>query len=406
MANVIRIKRRWTGTAEAPTSLKSGEVAYNGVNDILYIGFGDDGAGNATSVKAVAGFGASVGLTSDQVISGIKTFNSSPLGPTPSVGDNSAKMATTAFVQAAISAASIPDGDKGDITVASAGSSWTIDADVVTNTKLANMPANTIKGRSATTGDPQDLTPSQAKAVLGLQNVDNTADADKPVSSAQQQAINLMVPLTQKGAANGVASLDSTGKVPASQLPSYVDDVVEYASVNSFPGTGETGKLYVALDTDQLYRWSGTQYTEITASPGSTDSVPEGSTNRYYTAERARADVLASNITAGDTTHAPTGAAVNTALAAKAPLASPGFTGTPTAPTAATATDTTQVATTAFVQANQALDLKRASNLSDLANTATARNNLGLGTMATQNANAVAITGGSIDGVTLDGGTY
>lgn len=407
MAITIRIKRRWSGTAEAPTTLKSGEIAYNGVNDVLYIGYGDDGAGNATSVKSIAGFGASMMLTSDQVVSGIKTFNSSPLAPTPSFGDNSTKVATTAFVAAAITAASIPDGDKGDITVASSGSSWTIDADVVTNAKLANMATGTLKGRaSAGTGDPEDLTPTQVKSLLALDNVDNTADVDKPVSTPQQQAINLMVPLSQKGAAGGVASLDSGGKVPASQLPSFVDDVLEFPSLANFPGTGEAGKLYVAVDTDQVYRWSGSTYVQITASPGSTDSVPEGSTNLYYTDARARTATLTQSITSGDTTHAPSGDAVFKALAPKAPLASPALTGTPTAPTASTSTNTTQIATTAFVQANQALDLKAASNLSDLANAATARGNLGLGSMATQNANAVAITGGSIDGVTMDGGTY
>lgn len=69
-----------------------------------------------------------------------------------------------------------------------------------------------------------------------------------------------------KGAANGVASLDATGKVPASQLPGFVDDVVEYANLASFPSPGESGKLYVALDTGFVYRWSGSAYVEIASS--------------------------------------------------------------------------------------------------------------------------------------------
>lgn len=405
MANSIRIKRRWSGTADAPVSLLSAEFAYNGVNDVLYIGFGDDGGGVATSIKAIAGFGAMVGLTGDQVISGIKTFNSSPLVPTATVGDNSTKAASTAFVQAAISAASIPDGDKGDITVSASGAVWTIDASVVTNAKLANMAANTLKG-SVAGGAPADLSAAQAKTVLGLGNVDNTSDADKPVSTAQQAAINLMVPLTQKGAANGVATLDGTGKVPSGQLPSFVDDVLEYANLAGFPATGATGVLYVALDTNKVYRWSGTVYVEISGSPGSTDAVPEGSLNLYYTDARVRTAVLVQSLVNGDTTHAPSADAVFDALALKAPLASPALTGTPTAPTAATATNTTQLATTAFVQANMALALLKANNLSDLTNVGTARTNLGLGTMAQQNAAAVAITGGTIDGVVIDGGTY
>jgi len=62
------------------------------------------------------------------------------------------------------------------------------------------------------------------------------------------------------------ATLDADGKVPTSQLPSYVDDVLEYASQSDFPATGETGKIYIALDTNKTYRWSGTTYVEISAS--------------------------------------------------------------------------------------------------------------------------------------------
>ena len=71
---------------------------------------------------------------------------------------------------------------------------------------------------------------------------------------------------TLKGANNGVAELDANGKVPSSQLPSYVDDVLEYAELSSFPTTGETGKIYIAQDTNKTYRWSGTAYTEISSS--------------------------------------------------------------------------------------------------------------------------------------------
>ena len=65
------------------------------------------------------------------------------------------------------------------------------------------------------------------------------------------------------GVANGVAELDSTGKVPSSQLPAYVDDVLEYSSLSGFPATGETGKIYVDTSTDKTYRWSGTAYVQI-----------------------------------------------------------------------------------------------------------------------------------------------
>ena len=66
-----------------------------------------------------------------------------------------------------------------------------------------------------------------------------------------------------KGIANGYAGLDSTGKVPSTQLPSYVDDVVEVANYAALPVTGETGKIYITLDTNNIYRWSGSVYVEI-----------------------------------------------------------------------------------------------------------------------------------------------
>ena len=87
---------------------------------------------------------------------------------------------------------------------------------------------------------------------------------------------------------NGYAGLDSSGKVASAQLPSYVDDVVESANQAALPATGETSKIYVTLDNNKIYRWSGSAYVEISASPGSTDSVTEGSTNLYFTTQRAR----------------------------------------------------------------------------------------------------------------------
>lgn len=69
-----------------------------------------------------------------------------------------------------------------------------------------------------------------------------------------------------KGVAGGIASLNSNGKIPESQLPSYVDDVLEYANLSSFPITGESGKIYVAQNTNLTYRWSGSDYIEISPS--------------------------------------------------------------------------------------------------------------------------------------------
>jgi hypothetical protein len=129
------------------------------------------------------------------------------------------------------------------------------------------------------------------KTDVGLGNVDNTSDADKPVSTLTQTALDgkqatlvsgtniqsinnasilttgniNLIPASEKGANNGVATLGSDGKVPAGQLPSFVDDLEEYANLAAFPATGESDKIYVAIDTGKIYRWSGSQYVEIAA---------------------------------------------------------------------------------------------------------------------------------------------
>lgn len=92
--------------------------------------------------------------------------------------------------------------------------------------------------------------------------------------------------ISTKGQPSGLAELDSTGKVPAAQLPSYVDDVLEFSTKAQFPQIGETGKIYVSKDTNLTYRWTGTQYLEISQSlalgetPSTAYSGDKGKVNR------------------------------------------------------------------------------------------------------------------------------
>lgn len=113
-------------------------------------------------------------------------------------------------------------------------------------------------------------------------NLSNRGAADQhPISSITglqsaldgKQATIAYTPenAANKGVADGYASLDSAGRVPSTQLPAYVDDVLEYANLASFPVGGEIGKIYVALDTNKTYRWSGSTYIYITS--GAVDSV-------------------------------------------------------------------------------------------------------------------------------------
>lgn len=91
MPNVIRIKRRTSGATGAPASLKSGELAYNNMDNTVYAGFGDDGSGNATSVKPVGGEGTFALLASP-------ALTGTPTAPTAAVDTNTTQLATTAFV--------------------------------------------------------------------------------------------------------------------------------------------------------------------------------------------------------------------------------------------------------------------------------------------------------------------
>lgn len=153
------------------------------------------------------------------------------------------------------------------------------------------------------------------------------------------------VSTASRGVANGIATLDASGLIPSTQLPSYVDDVLEYAARASFPVTGEAGKIYVALDTNKTYRWSGSAYVYITS--GAVDSVA----GKTGVVTLVKADVGLGNVDNTSDINKPVSTDQQTALNLKANLASPALTGTPTAPTAPAGTNTTQLATTAFVTA-------------------------------------------------------
>lgn len=78
------------------------------------------------------------------------------------------------------------------------------------------------------------------------------------------------------------------GLIPSSQLPSYVDDVLEYNTRAQFPTTWEKGKIYITINDDSQWRWTGTTYKKMVSSPWSTDAIPEGSQNLYFTDARAK----------------------------------------------------------------------------------------------------------------------
>jgi hypothetical protein len=102
--------------------------------------------------------------------------------------------------------------------------------------------------------------------------------ADVPSTFEPSAHTHDYIPTAQKGVASGVATLDTNGKIPSAQLPSYVDDVLEYSAKSSFPTTGEAGKIYIDTSTNITHRWSGTVYSPI----GSDLALGETSSTAYY----------------------------------------------------------------------------------------------------------------------------
>ena len=108
-------------------------------------------------------------------------------------------------------------------------------------------------------------------------------------SHAVSDVTGLQTALDGKQAAGAYAPLVNS-LIPSSYLPSFVDDVIDVGG--TLPATGDVGKIYVVstgTNVNKIYRWSGSTFIEISPSPGSTDSVAEGSTNLYYTNTRAAA---------------------------------------------------------------------------------------------------------------------
>jgi len=143
MPNTIRIKRRSSaGAVGAPSSLENAELAYNEADDILYYGKGTGGAGGtATSIPAIGGIGAFVGLSGTQTITGNKTFSgtlelgSSATATTKTANNNSTAVATTAYVDSAVSGVSSFSsltfaGDTGSSQTISSGETFTVSGGV------------------------------------------------------------------------------------------------------------------------------------------------------------------------------------------------------------------------------------------------------------------------------------
>ena len=117
---------------------------------------------------------------------------------------------------------------------------------------------------------PEEQLPEKAIREYDLTPYAKSEDIKKTYATKQEVSAGKLdytaENVANKGKANGYASLGGDGKVPADQLPSYVDDVLEFESKSKFPSAGEKGKIYVDLSTENIYRWSGSAYVEISPS--------------------------------------------------------------------------------------------------------------------------------------------
>lgn len=135
-------------------------------------------------------------------------------------------------------------------------------------TKLSSSPSASEETLAATPKGVQEaINLLDVDAITGAvtKTLTSISESDGKISATYNDIAIPSTQITDKGVANGIAELDANGHVPASQLPSYVDDILEYNSVANFPvaAGAEAGKIYVDTSTNTSYRWSGSQYTKV-----------------------------------------------------------------------------------------------------------------------------------------------
>jgi hypothetical protein len=419
MANTIQFKRRVSGNAGAPAALKSGEVAHNEVDDTLYIGKGDDGSGNATAIVAVAGSGGFVAKSGTQTIAGKKTFSTVPAASQDAAAGSDLVRKLQLDTLLGGKANTSHSHAIADVT----GLQGALDGKAAASHDhtAAEISDSTLAGRTLLKA--ADVAAQRTALGLGTAALmSSTAFAAAAHGhaiadvSGLQTALNGKAPLASPSFTGTPAAPTAAGGTNTTQIATTA---FVQSAIASF-GTGDM--LKATYDTDNDGKVDAAELADAVAWTGVSGKPATFPPSAHG---HAVADVTG----------------LQTALDAKAPKVSPSFTGTPTAPTAAGGTSNTQIATTAFVSAAIATlidaapgalntlnelaaalgddpdfastvtnglagKLEKSANLSDLTNAATARSNLGLGAMATQTASNVAITGGSITGIALDGGTF
>ena len=488
MANIIRVRRRTTGSPGAPSGLKNAELAYNEVDDVLYYGRGADVNGDAVTIPAIAGSGAYATLSTTQTISGAKTFSGDVNVVTQLSTDNSTKAASTAYVKSqgyltgnqsiTVSGDATGSGTTSiTLTLANSGvvagtyTKLTVDAKgratVGTTLEATDIPTLTAAKISdfdtqVRTSRLDQMAAPTADVSLNSRKITNLADpvsaqdaATKAYVDATKQGLdvkdsvrvattaNITLSGTQTvdgvslvagdrvlvknqttGSANGIyvvvsggawtraTDFDTTAKVTSGAFT-----FVESGTTNADSGWVLTTDGSITLGTTSLAFVQFSGAGQITAGAGLTKT---GNTIDVGTANTGRIVVNADNIdlattgVAAGTYRSVTTDTYGRITAGTNPTTLAGYGITDAQPLDATLTALAGVT----VAANQLIYATGADtftvtsltsfgrSLIDDADAAGARTTLGLGTIATQNANNVAITGGTIDNVTIDGGTF
>lgn len=144
---------------------------------------------------------------------------------------------------------------------------WAVPPDTDTTYEAATnaplMDREAVVGVSSKYAREDHIHPSDTSRVSVTTKINgHSLSSDVTLTPSDIGAINV----DQIGVPGGITPLNSEGQIDSTYLPSFVDDVLEFASVSSFPEEGESGKIYVALDSNLTYRWSGSTYIEISKS--------------------------------------------------------------------------------------------------------------------------------------------
>ena len=225
MANTLRIKRRATGNAGAPTSLENAELAFNEVDNILYYGKGTGGAGGtATTVEAIGGLGAFITLSGEQTISGNKTFNGATIVATPTANGHAATKLYVDQSVAGVSGSITVAGDSGSNQTISLSDTLTISggtglSSVASATDTLTINLDNTAVTAATYGNASAVGTFTVDAQGRLSNAVSTS-ISITASQISDRATNLVTGLT--GTANEIAVSNSGVGAVTLSLPANV----------------------------------------------------------------------------------------------------------------------------------------------------------------------------------------